>query len=104
MDISICYCRNRECWLYGLTGKKARLKFEDWHRGALHFRCEACDKRVSARTGTAYAGIRTDEVTYRYAAPLWQKGWHCVPPDRCLDWRKILCVVGYLASASIAKM
>lgn len=74
MDLRTCYCRNRECRLYGLTGKKARLKFEDWHRGAPRFRCAVCDKRVSARTGTAYAGIRTDEVTYRYAVTALAEG------------------------------
>lgn len=75
MDIRTCDCRNRECRLDGLTGKKARLKFEDWHRGAPRFRCEACDQRVSARTGTAYAGIRTDEVTYRYAVTARAEGF-----------------------------
>ena len=74
MDTSTCYCRNRQCRLYGLTCKKARLKFEDWHRGALRFRCDVCDKRVYARTGTAYAGIRTDEMTYRYAVTALAEG------------------------------
>ena len=74
MDIRTCYCRNHECRLYGLTGKKARLKFEDWHRGAPRFRCETCAKRMSARTGTAYAGIRTDETTYRYAVTALAEG------------------------------
>lgn len=63
MNVSTCYCRNRECRLYGLTGKKAQLTFDDWHRGAPRFRCCACGARVSGRRGTAYAGIRTDEVT-----------------------------------------
>ena len=74
MDIRTCYCRNRECRHYCFTGKKARLKFEDWHRGAPRFRCAVCDKRVSARTGTAYAGIRTDEMTYRYAVTALAEG------------------------------
>jgi len=74
MNISTCYCRNRECRLYGLIGKQARLKFEDWHRGAPRFRCEVCDWRVSARTGTAYSGIRTDEVTYGYAVTALAEG------------------------------
>ena len=30
--------------------------------------------RVSARTGTAYSGIRTDEVTYRYAVTALAEG------------------------------
>lgn len=74
MNISTCYCRNPRCRLYGLTGEKVQLKFEDWHRGAPRFRCCVCGKRVSARTGTAYAGIRTDEVTYRYAATALAEG------------------------------
>jgi len=74
MNLSTCYCRNRECRLYGLVGKKARLKFEDWHRRAPRFRCMVCDRRVSARTDTAYFGIRTDEVTYRYAVAALAEG------------------------------
>lgn len=74
MNISTCYCRNRACRLYGLTGKQARLRFADWHRGAPRFRCDVCGKRVSARTGTAYAGIRTDAVTYRYAVTALAEG------------------------------
>lgn len=74
MDISSCYCRNRECRLYGLTRQKARLTFEDWHRGVPRFRCDVCDRRVSTRTGTAYSGIRTDEVTYRYAVTALAEG------------------------------
>jgi len=74
MDVRTCYCRNHECRCYGRTDQKARLKFEDWHRGAPRFRCEVCAKRVSARTGTAYAGIRTDEVTYCYAVTALAEG------------------------------
>ncbi len=74
MDIRTCYCRNRTCRLYGLTGTKARLKFEDWHRSAPRFRCQVCGRRVSARTGTAYSGIRTDELTYRYAVTALAEG------------------------------
>jgi hypothetical protein len=68
MHIDSCYCRNRHCRLSGLAGAQARLRLDDWHRGAPRLRCLVCEQRVSARTGTAYAGIRTDELTYRYAA------------------------------------
>jgi len=74
MNVDTCYCRNRHCRAYGLTGKKARLKFFDWHRGAPRFRCQVCLSLVSARTGTAYAGIRTNELTYRYAVSALAEG------------------------------
>lgn len=74
MNVDTCYCRNRHCRGYGLTGKQARLKFFDWHRGAPRFRCQVCQSLISARTGTAYAGIRTDEVTYRYAVTALAEG------------------------------
>ena len=66
MDLSTCYCRNRHCAYYGLTGQKARLQLAGWHRGARRLKCLACGHWISARTGTAYAGIRTSEVTFRH--------------------------------------
>lgn len=74
MNISTCYCRHRKCRLYGRTGKKAQFVFDDWHRGAPRFRCALCGTRVSARTGTAYSGIRTDEMTYQYAVTALAEG------------------------------
>jgi len=74
MKVDTCYCRNHRCRLYGLAGKKAQLKFFDWHRGAPRFRCQARQSLISVRTGTAYAGIRTDEVTYRYSATALAEG------------------------------
>jgi IS1 family transposase len=74
MDLRTCYCRNRECRLYGHTGKQARLTYEDWHRRVPRYRCDVCATRVSARTGTAYSGIRTDEATYRYAVTALAEG------------------------------
>ena len=65
MDLSTCYCRNRHCPRYGLAGKRARLQFAGWHRGARRLMCLACSHWVSTRTGTAYAGIRTPEPTFR---------------------------------------
>lgn len=74
MDDTTCYCRNRHCRVYGLSGERARLKFFDWHRGAPRFRCQVCQALVSARTGTAYAGIRSDELTYRYGVTALAEG------------------------------
>jgi len=65
MELSTCYCRNRDCACYGLTGKTARLQFAGWHRGARRLLCLKCGHWVSARTGTAYAGIRTPEAIFR---------------------------------------
>jgi IS1 family transposase len=68
MQTDTCYCRNIDCTFYGLSGQGARLIFHDWHNGAPRFRCTQCDHLVSARVGTAYAGIRTNEGTYQSGA------------------------------------
>jgi len=46
-------------------GTTARLRFVGWHRGVRRLLCLECGHKVSARTGTAYAGIRTPELTFR---------------------------------------
>ncbi len=68
MKTDTCYCRNVQCQFYGLVGQQARLVFRDWHDGTPRFRCTQCDHLVGARTGTAYAGIRTDESIYQSGA------------------------------------
>ncbi len=65
MDWSTCFCRNRHCCRYGLTGSSARLQFAGWHRGARRLLYLECRHWISTRTGTAYAGIRTLEPTFR---------------------------------------
>lgn len=65
MDHTTCYCRNWRCKLFGRIASAARLKLHDWHGVGPRFRCEACQGILSASTGTAYAGIRTDLSTYR---------------------------------------
>ena len=74
MNIDTCYCRNRDCRTYGRTGKLSRLKFFDRHRGVPRFRCQVCQSLVSARAGTAYAGIRPEEATYQYAVTALAEG------------------------------
>lgn len=66
MDLSTCYCRNRHCKHHGLIGDAARLRMSGWHRGARRLKCLECEHWISARTGTAYAGIRTPEDVYRH--------------------------------------
>jgi len=68
MKIDTCYCRNAHCQFYGQVGQQARLVFRDWHDGAPRLRCTDCDHLVGARTGTAYAGIRTAESIYQSGA------------------------------------
>src|SRR3989304_3809416 len=65
MDLSTCYCRNRHCGRYGLTGNSARLQLAGWHRGARRLLCLECRHWLATRTGTAYAGIRMPEPTFR---------------------------------------
>lgn len=65
MELSTCYCRNRRCREFGLTGQAARLQLAGWQAGARRLMCLTCSRWLSARTGTAYAGIRTPELTFR---------------------------------------
>jgi IS1 family transposase len=74
MDCTTCYCRNRRCSLFGQMGPRARFKLHDWHRQAPRFRCQGCGALASARTGTAYAGIRTDTDTYLHGATALAEG------------------------------
>lgn len=97
MNVDTCYCRNRDCRAYGRTGELSRLKFFDWHRGAPRFRCQICQSLVSTRAGTAYAGIRTDEITYRYAVTARAEG--LAPRGRTNVWTRQRYVVQLVASA-----
>lgn len=65
MDLSTCYCRNRHCRYYGLTGKAAGLQLAGWQCGVRRLICLECGHWISARTGTGYAGIRTPERIFR---------------------------------------
>jgi IS1 family transposase/transposase-like protein len=65
MDYLTCHCLTPRCALFGQSGAKARLKLHDWQHAGPRFRCEACHDIISASTGTAYAGIRTDWEVYR---------------------------------------
>lgn len=74
MHYATCYCRNPRCPLFGEKAPTARLKWHDWQRQAPRFRCQACGEVVSASTGTAYAGIRTEATTYLRGATALAEG------------------------------
>lgn len=74
MDTRTCYCRNRSCVVYGRSGRLAQLRPRGTHNHAPRFECSDCGHLVFARTGTAYAGIRVEEATYRMGAKLLAEG------------------------------
>jgi hypothetical protein len=74
MDDKTCDCRNPQYALYGRMAPYGRLQIRGWHRHAARFRCQVCTVLVSARTGTAYAGIRTDATTYVRGATAFAEG------------------------------
>ena len=65
MDYTTCCCLNSRCVLFGQIGSAARLKLYDWQRAGPRFQCDGCQVVISASTGTAYAGVRTDLNIYR---------------------------------------
>jgi len=85
MDNTTCYCRNPQCPLYGRMAPYAQLKFRGWHRHTARFRCQVCPGLVSARTGTAYAGIRTDATAYLRGATALAEGMSIRATGRLLS-------------------
>jgi IS1 family transposase len=85
MDNWTCYCRNPRCVLYGQMAPQAWLKYRGWHRNAARFQCQACGALVSARTGTAYAGLRTEATTYLRGATALAEGLSIRATGRLLD-------------------
>ena len=74
MDYTTCYCRSPQCPMYGQVAPRAHVKMHDWQRQGPRFRCARCGGIVSATTGTAYAGIRTDLTTYLRGATALAEG------------------------------
>ena len=68
MDYTTCYCHYPQCPMYGQIAPRAQVKMHDWQRQGSRFRCARCGGIVSATTGTAYAGIRTDLTAYLRAS------------------------------------
>ena len=74
MNLVTCHCRNTRCARCGKVGNTSALQPHGSDRGEVRFRCAACGQVVSARTGTAYAGIRTDVTQYALGAKLLAEG------------------------------
>ena len=74
MDYTTCYCRSLKCLMFGQGASRAYVKMHDWQRQGPRFRCARCGGIVSATTGTAYAGIRTDLNTYLRGATALAEG------------------------------
>lgn len=85
MDNRTCFCRYSKCARYGTMAPLAQLKFRDWHYGAARFRCQFCAHLVSARTGTAYTGVRTDLDIYRRGAKALAEGLSIRATGRLLE-------------------
>src|SRR6266849_2440585 len=85
MDCTTCYCRMPRCPLFGQAAPRAQFTWHDWHRQAPRWRCRACRALVSARTGTAYAGIRTEGTTYLRGAVALAEGLSIRATGRLLD-------------------
>jgi len=91
MDLVTCHCRNTRCAQCGKMGNASALQPHGSDRGEVRLRCTACGDVVSARTGTAYAGIRTDLAQYALGAKLLAEGLGVragirrgsAPHDRC---------------------
>jgi IS1 family transposase/transposase-like protein len=74
MDLVTCHCRNTRCAQCGQMGNASALQPHGSDRGEVRLRCTACGDVVSTRTGTAYAGIRTDLTQYALGAKLLAEG------------------------------
>jgi hypothetical protein len=85
MDDKPCYCRNPQCILYSRMEPYVRLKFRGWHRHGARLRRQVCTMLVSARTGTAYAGIRTDAPPYLRGATALAEGRRIWATERLLS-------------------
>ncbi len=77
MDLVTCHCRNTRCAQCGKMGNASALQAHGSDRGEVRLRCTACGDVVSARTGTAYAGMRTDLTQYALGAKLLAEGLAC---------------------------
>jgi transposase-like protein len=85
MDCTTCDCCMPRCPLCGQVAPRAQFTWHDWHRQAPRWRCRAGRALVSARTGTAYTGIRTESTVYRRGAVALAEGMGIRATGRLLD-------------------
>jgi IS1 family transposase/transposase-like protein len=67
MELSRCYCPNQQCSHYGLPGFGCHLVRRGYDGDIPRLKCNMCQSTFSARQGTAYFDIHTDERIYTIA-------------------------------------
>jgi len=67
MEFTTSYCPNLQCTHYGQRGFGTHLVHRGADRGIPRLLCTRCDGTFSARQGTAYFGVRTEEPHYTIA-------------------------------------
>jgi hypothetical protein len=70
----MCHCRNTRCAQDGRMGNASALQTHGSDRGEVRLHCPARGDVISARTGTAYAGIPTDLTQYAPGAKFLAEG------------------------------
>jgi hypothetical protein len=82
MDATTCSCRSPPCPMSGHVAPRAQVQRPDGQRQGPRFRCARCGGLVSATTGTAYAGRRTDLTPSLRGATALAAGWRSRAPGR----------------------
>src|SRR3989304_4169206 len=88
MDYTTCYYQPQRCSIFGKTGLSAQLKLHDWQHGQPRFRCQLCGTIISASSGTAYAGIRTNLEIYRRGTKALAEGLSIRATSRLIEVEK----------------
>jgi IS1 family transposase/transposase-like protein len=67
MELSTCYCPNQQCSHYGLPGFGRHLVRRGFDGGIPRLLCNMCKSTFSARHGTAFFELHTDQGIYMIA-------------------------------------
>jgi transposase-like protein len=67
MELSTCYCPYQHCSHYGLPGVGRHLVRCGWDGTVPRLLCNMCQGTFSARHGTAYFGLHTEERIFTIA-------------------------------------
>ena len=102
MDYTTCYCRSRSVRCTA-SDTGAPVKMHDWQRQGPRFRFVRGGGIVSATTGTAYAGIRTDLTTYLRGATALAEGLSIRATDARWVSTKIPPIATVRAGSTLSK-
>jgi transposase-like protein len=67
MEFTTCYCPNPQGTHYGQRGFNAHLVRRGTDRGIPRLLCTMCKDTFSVRQGTAYFGVRAEDLNYTIA-------------------------------------